>query len=389
MDFSLTETQEMVLEAARSFAEGELLPNAAQTDKSGVFPRSAVDQLAELGFLGMAVEERWGGAGLDNLSYAIAMEEISRGCASTGVIMSVNNSLVCDPLKKYGNDEQKKRWLKPLAQGKRLGCFALSEPGSGSDAAGMRCTAIRDGDHYLLNGTKNWITSGKEAGVAIVIAHHDPSERHRGISAFIVDREQTPYGIGKVEDKLGIKGSSTTSLVFDNVKVPVHNRLDAEGSGFKVAMSTLDGGRIGIAAQALGIARIAFEEALQYSRERQAFGKYIGDFGAIREMLADMATEIEAARLLIWRAAVTKDAGERYGKLSAMAKLYASEMSARVTDNALQIHGGYGYVKEYNAERHCRDARITEIYEGTSEIQRLVIAREVQQEYALAVGGGR
>jgi butyryl-CoA dehydrogenase len=384
MDFALTDIQEMVQETARRFADAELLPNAAKIDKCGEFPADKVRMLAELGFLGMAVDEKWGGAGLDNLSYAIAMEEVSRGCASTGVIMSVNNSLVCDPIKRYGDDAQRKRWLVPLAKGARLGCFALSEPGSGSDAAGMRTTAIRDGDHYVVNGTKNWITNGKEADVCVLIVHTDPSERHRGISALIVDREQSPYGIGKVEDKLGIKGSSTTSLVFENCRVPVANRLGEEGEGFKVAMSTLDGGRIGIAAQALGIARIAFEEALAYSREREAFGKKIGDFGAIREMLADMATEIDAARLLIWQAAVAKDEGRPFGKLSAMAKLYASEMSARVTHKGLQIHGGYGYVKEYNAERHCRDARITEIYEGTSEIQRLVIARETQRELSAA-----
>ncbi len=384
MDFALNETQQMILDTARRFAKDELTPIAHQTDKAGQFPAKQIKQLAELGFLGIAVDEKWGGAGLDHLSYAIAMEEISAGCASTGVIMSVNNSLVCDPIGKFGNDEQKRKFLKPLAEGKILGCFALSEPGSGSDAAGMRCTAIRDGDSYVLNGTKNWITNGKEADICVLIAHSDPSERHKGISAFIVDRRDTPYGIGKVEDKLGIKGSSTTSLVFENVRIPVANRLGNEGDGFKVAMSTLDGGRIGIAAQALGIARSAFDEALIYSRERQAFGKYIGDFGAIQEMLADMATEIDAARLLIWRSAIAKDNKEKFGKLSAMAKLYASEMAARVCTKALQIHGGYGYVKEYNAERHLRDARITEIYEGTSEIQRLVIARETLTELAQA-----
>ena len=384
MDFSLNETQQMILETARRFALEELTPIAHHTDKSGQFPAKQVKQLADLGFLGIAVDEKWGGAGLDNLSYAIAMEEISAGCASTGVIMSVNNSLVCDPIAKFGNDDQKRTFLKPLAQGKVLGCFALSEPGSGSDAAGMRTTAIRDGDSYVLNGTKNWITNGKEADICVLIAHSDPSERHKGISAFIVDRRDTPYGIGKVEDKLGIKGSSTTSLIFEDVRIPVANRLGEEGDGFKVAMSTLDGGRVGIASQALGIARAAFEEALRYSRERQAFGKYIGDFGAIQEMLADMATEIDAARLLIWRSAIAKDNKEKFGKLSAMAKLYASEMAARVCTKALQIHGGYGYVKEYNAERHLRDARITEIYEGTSEIQRLVIARETLQELAQA-----
>ncbi len=383
MDLALTEVQQMILETARSFAEKELLPIAHQTDKLGQFPQAQVRLLADLGFLGIAVPEAWGGAGLDNLSYAIAMEEISAGCASTGVIMSVNNSLVCDPIGRYGNDEQKRSFLKPLAQGKVLGCFALSEPGSGSDAAGMRTTAIRDGDHYIINGTKNWITNGKEADICVLIAHSDPKERHKGISAFIVDRRVSAYGIGKVEDKLGIKGSSTTSLVFEDCRVPVANRLGQEGDGFRIAMSTLDGGRIGIASQALGIARAAYREALVYSRERQAFGKYIGDFGAIQEMLADMATEIDAARLLIWKAAVAKDAKEKYGKLSAMAKLYASEMAARVCTKALQIHGGYGYVKEYNAERHLRDARITEIYEGTSEIQRLVIARETLMQYPI------
>jgi butyryl-CoA dehydrogenase len=381
VDLTLTDEQQMILDTARRFAEQELTPIAHKIDKTGEFPLAQVKKLADLGFLGIAVDEKWGGAGLDHVAYAIAMEEISAGCASTGVIMSVNNSLVCDPIGKFGNDEQKRKYLTPLAQGKLLGCFALSEPGSGSDAAGMRTNAILDGDHYVVNGTKNWITSGKEADVCILIAHSDPSERHKGISAFIVDRRESPYGIGKIEDKLGIKGSSTTSLVFEDVRVPVANRLGQEGEGFKVAMSTLDGGRIGIAAQALGIARAAFQEALAYSRERVAFGKPIGDFGAIQEMLADMATEIDAARLLIWRAAVAKDNHEKFGKLSAMAKLYASEMSARVCHKALQIHGGYGYVKDYNAERHVRDARITEIYEGTSEIQRLVIARETLMEY--------
>jgi len=382
MDLALNETQQMILETARRFAEQELTPIAHKIDKSGEFPTAQVRKLADLGFLGIAVDERWGGAGLDTVSYAIAMEEISAGCASTGVIMSVNNSLVCDPIAKFGTDAQKARWLTPLAQGKLLGCFALSEPGSGSDAAGMRTTALRDGDHYVVNGTKNWITNGKEADVCILIAHSDPAERHKGISAFIVDTKLAGFGVGKVEDKLGIKGSSTTSLVFEDVRVPVDCRLGQDGDGFKVAMSTLDGGRIGIASQALGIARAAFQEALAYSRERVAFGKPIGDFGAIQEMLADMATEIDAARLLIWRAAVAKDDKQKFGKLSAMAKLYASEMSARVCTKALQIHGGYGYVKDYAAERHLRDARITEIYEGTSEIQRLVIARETLQEIA-------
>ena len=382
MDLDLSETHEMIQQTARSFADKELLPAAHKIDKEGKFPADKVAKMAAMGLLGMAVPEDYAGAGLDTLAYAIAMEEISRGCASCGVIMSVQNSLVCDPIKTFGTAGQKAAFLPALATGRTIGCFALSEPGSGSDAAGMRTTAIRDGDNYVINGTKNWITNGAEANICVLIAHSNPVERHKGISAFVIDRRQSPYGIGKVEDKFGIKGSSTTSLVFEDTRVPAANRLGNEGDGFKVAMTTLDGGRIGIASQALGIARIAFEEALRYSRERSAFGKVIGDFGAIQEMLADMATEIEAARLLIWRAAVAKDAGEKYGKFSAMAKLYASEAAARICHKALQIHGGYGYVKEYNAERHVRDARITEIYEGTSEIQRLVIARETLTEYA-------
>ena len=376
MDLALNETHQMIQEAARSFADKELLPAAHDIDKLGQFPADKIKKMASLGFMGMTVPDELGGAGLDALAYAIAMEEISRGCASCGVIMSANNSLVCDPIKYFGTDAQKKKYLPALATGRRIGCFALSEPGSGSDAAGMRCNAIKDGAFYVVNGTKNWITNGHEADLCVLIAHTNPAERHKGISALVVDRTESPYGIGKIEDKFGIKGSSTTSLVFEDVKVPVGNLLAREGDGFKIAMHTLDGGRIGIAAQALGIARIAFEEALRYSRERSAFGKVIGDFGAIQEMLADMASDLEAARLLIWRAAVAKDNGEKYGKFAAMAKLFASEAAARTCHKALQIHGGYGYVKEYNAERHVRDARITEIYEGTSEIQRLVIARE-------------
>ncbi|MBM4341855.1 MAG: acyl-CoA dehydrogenase [Deltaproteobacteria bacterium] len=382
MDLTLQDTHQMIQETAKAFADKELLPAAQKIDKEGVFPSEKVAKMAALGLMGMAVPEQYDGAGLDTLAYALAMEEISRGCASCGVIMSAHNSLVCDPIKLFGNADQRRRFLPPLATGRRIGCFALSEPGSGSDAAGMRTTAIRDGDHYVVNGTKNWITNGQEAQTCVLIAHTNPAERHRGISALVVDRLESPYGIGKVEDKFGIKGSSTTSLVFEDTRVPVANLLGQEGDGFKVAMVTLDGGRIGIAAQALGIARVAFEEALRYSRERSAFGKVIGDFGAIQEMLADMATDIEAARLLIWRAATAKDAGQKYGKFSAMAKLHASETAARVCHKALQIHGGYGYVKDYNAERHVRDARITEIYEGTSEIQRLVIARETLSEYA-------
>jgi len=382
MDLSLDDTHQAILDMARAFADKELLPAAHDIDKKGVFPTEKIKKMARLGLMGVAVSDELDGAGQDALAYAIAMEEISRGCASCGVIMSAHNSLVCDPIKYFGTPEQQQAFLPDLATGRRIGCFALSEPGSGSDAAGMRTTAIRDGDHYVVNGTKNWITNGHEAEICVLIAHTNPAERHRGISALVVDRAATPYGIGKIEDKFGIKGSSTTSLVFEDVRVPVSNRLGREGDGFKVAMHTLDGGRIGIAAQALGIARIAFEEALRYSRERVAFGKPIGDFGAIQEMLADMATEIDAARLLVWRAASAKDAGEKFGKYAAMAKLYASETAARVCHKGLQIHGGYGYVKDYAAERHVRDARITEIYEGTSEIQRLVIARATLDELA-------
>ncbi|MEK7703793.1 MAG: acyl-CoA dehydrogenase [Myxococcota bacterium] len=377
MNFTLNNEQQMLLDTVRSFAQETLAPAAHETDERGEFPRAFVKQMSELGLMGIAVPSEYGGAGMDQLSYAIAMEEISAGDASCGVIMSVNNSLVCDPILKFGSDKQKKTWLPKLATGELLGCFALSEPGTGSDAAAQSATAQRDGDGWVLNGSKNFITNGAEANLAIVFAMTDKAKGVKGISAFLVPTDAKGYSVAKNEKKLGIKASSTSQINLDDVRVGPEGLLAKEGDGFKVAMSTLDGGRIGIAAQALGIARIAYEEARAYALERKAFGQAIADFQAIQFMLADMATQIDAARLLIWRAAELKQHGKRFSAEAAMAKLYASEMSGRVTNKALQVYGGYGYTKDYPAERHFRDARITEIYEGTSEIQRLVIARSV------------
>jgi butyryl-CoA dehydrogenase len=385
MDFQLTEEQQLVQQSARQFAESKVAPVAAAIDRDHRYPAELVAEMAAMGFLGMCVPEKWGGADMDVVSYAIAMEEVSRACASTGVIMSVNNSLVCDPLMRFANDDQKKRWLVPLAQGELLGCFALSEPGTGSDAAAQTCTAVRDGDEWVINGTKNWITNGPQADVCVLICMHDRSMGARGIISFIVDMHRDGVRSGKPEDKLGIRGSGTSSLMFEDYRAKDSERLGEVGEGFKVAMSTLDGGRIGIAAQAIGIARAAFEAAVNYSRDRKAFGAPISDLQAIQHKIADMATEIDAARLLTWRAAALKARKQPFGKESAMAKLYASEMSARVVHQALQVHGGYGYVTEFPVERHYRDQRITEIYEGTSEIQRLVIARSVLKEFAAKV----
>ena len=374
MQTELNEAQEEIRKMCRAFAAKELAPNARKWDEEHVFPTEAIKGLAELGLLAVAVPEEWGGAGMDNVSYAVAMEEISRGCAGTGVIMSVNNSLFCDPVLKFGPDEQKKAWLTPFARGQKLGAFALTEPQSGSDAAEMKTTAKLDGSDYVLDGAKNFITNGPQADAIIVFAMTNPAARHKGISAFIVPTDAKGFSRGKPDNKLGIRASSSCSLFFEGCRVPAANRLGKEGEGFRVAMATLDGGRIGIAAQALGIARAAFEEARAYSKERRAFGKPISELQAIQFMLADMATELHAARLMVWHAAFLKDKGARHTGESAMAKLYASEMSGRVTSKALQIFGGYGYTKEYDVERHFRDAKITEIYEGTSEIQRLVIA---------------
>ena len=380
MNLDLTETQAVLYDTCRQFADKELVPNARKWDEEHRYPAEAVKKLAELGLMGVAIPEVHGGAGMDSLSYALAMEEISRGCASTGVIMSVNNSLYCDPIYKSGTDAQKKRWLEPFARGEKLGCFGLTEPAAGSDAGAQKTTAVRDGDVYRINGSKNFITNGPQADAIVLFAMTDPVKRNRGISAFVVDCNSPGFVRSKPDRKLGITASQSCSLYFEDLRVPVEDRLGEEGQGFKIAMGTLDGGRIGIACQALGIARAAYDEALKYAKERKAFDKPIADLQAIQFMLADMATEIDAARLLIWKAASLKDKGVRYSAEAAMAKLYASEMSNRVTNKALQIHGGYGYLKDFDVERHLRDARITEIYEGTSEIQRIVIAASLLKD---------
>ncbi len=372
-EFLLNDQQRSILEAARAFSKKEIAPKAKELDETGRFPAEIINKLSEMGFMGMTVPEEFGGAGLDTLSYAIAMEEVSSACASTGVIMSVNNSLVCAPLKKFANDQQKKKYLTPLAKGDMLGCFALSEPGNGSDAAAMKTTAKKDGNHFILNGTKNFITNGKEANIAIVFATTDAAKKHKGVSAFIVSTKTPGYSVGKLEDKLGINASSTAQIHLENVKVSQEDMLGDEGQGFKIAMTTLDGGRIGIAAQALGIASAALEAAKKFARVREAFGAPIAKLQGIQWTIADMATRLDAARLLTWRAAMKADTGERYTREAAMAKLYASEAAMWIATKGIQIHGGYGYTKEYPAERHFRDAKITEIYEGTSEIQRIVI----------------
>jgi butyryl-CoA dehydrogenase len=377
MDIELTEEQRQVRDLCREFAEKELRPNARRWDREHHFPAEAVKKLAEMGLMAVAIPGEWGGAGMDSVSYAVAMEEISRGCAGTGVIMSVNNSLYCDPVMKFGTDSQKAEWLSPFARGEKLGCFALTEPMSGSDAAEMRTVAVRKGDGYVLSGAKNFITNGPQADAVLVFAMTDRPKGHKGITAFLVPADAKGFTRGKPDEKVGIRASGTCSIFLEDVAVPARNRLGQEGEGFKVAMATLDGGRIGIAAQALGIARAAFEEARDYAKERKAFGQPIAGFQAIQFMLADMATEIDAARLLIWRAASLKDQGVRFSAEAAMAKLYASEMAERVTSRAIQIHGGYGYTQDFDVERHWRDSRITEIYEGTSEIQRVVISSNV------------
>jgi len=380
MEFSLSSEQMMLRDTAREYARNELLPNAARLDEEGVFPETQVKGMAELGLMGMMVDEAHGGVGMDVLSYALAMEEISAGCASCGVIMSVNNSLVCDPIETFGSQEQKQTWLPKLASGEQLGCFALSEPGTGSDAGAQTCKTVLEGDTWVINGEKNWITNGAEADVCVLIAMEDSSKGVKGINAYIVPTDMPGFVLAKNEKKLGIKASSTSQISLQDLRLPTEALLGERGKGFNVAMHTLDGGRIGIAAQALGIARQAYEEARDYSMERHAFGGPISKLQAIQFMLADMATEIEAARLLVWQAAMLKEQKGNYGRASAMAKVYASEVSARVTHKAIQVFGGYGYSKEFPAERHFRDARITEIYEGTSEIQRLVIARSVLKE---------
>jgi len=374
MDFQMTSEQEMIREAARDFANKELMPHASHWDETREFPYAAVRKLAELGFLGMMVDSKWEGAGLDTVSYVLALEEISRGCASTGVIMSVNNSLVCHPIDVFGNEEQHERILKPLASGAWLGAYCLTEPQAGSDAGATKTTAVRDGDDWVINGTKIFVTNGGAADCFVVFASTDPSKKTRGITAFIVEKSRPGVSLGTREKTLGIRASSTMEIIFQDVHLPAANQLGELNRGFKVAMETLNGGRIGIAAQAVGIAQAAFERALDYSQTRKQFDQPIGSFQAIQWKLADMATKVEAARLLTLRAAHLKDRGVDYSAASAQAKLFASRAAVEVADEAVQVHGGYGYVAEYQVERHFRDAKITEIYEGTSEIQRLVIA---------------
>ena len=374
MLIDLSDEQRLLRDTCRDFAARELTPNARKWDREHTFPAEAVKKCAELGLFAIAVPEEWGGAGMDNVSYALAIEEISRGCASVGVTLSVSNSLYCDPVLKYGTPEQKERFLKPFARGEKLGCFGLTEPNAGSDAAEQKTTAVRKGDVYVINGTKNWITNGPVADAIVLFTITDASKGVKGITAFLVDTNAPGFLRQKRDEKLGICASPSCTIFFENLEVPVSQRLGAEGEGFKIAMATLDGGRIGIAAQAIGIARAAFEEARDYSKIRKTFDVPIMQHQAIQFMLADMATELDAARLLTLRAATLKDSGVRHSRESAMAKLYASEMSGRVTDKSVQIHGGMGYSKELDIERHFRDARITQIYEGTSEIQRLVIS---------------
>ena len=380
MDLDLTAEQALLRDTARDLATKEILPRAAEIDRAHAFPRAIVSRLGALGLLGVMVPEKWGGAGMDALGYALALEEISRACASTGVIMSVQNSLVCAPLVSSGTDAQRARWLPDLATGKKIGCFALSEPEAGSDAAAQRTTAVRRGARWILNGTKNFITNAPAADVMLVAANTAPGQGTRGISIFLVPMDTPGLTIGKPDDKLGIRGAVSAQVFLADCAVGEDALLGGEGEGFKLAMRALDGGRIGIAAQAVGIARAAFEDAVRYALERKTFGQPIADHQAIQFKLADMSTEIEAARLLLWRAAVQKDSGGRYTAEAAKAKLFASEVANRAAKEALQIFGGYGYLTDFPAERHYRDAKITEIYEGTSEIQRMVIASSLLKD---------
>ncbi len=377
MNFQLSEEQLAVQQAAREFAQNELLPGVIERDEHQTFPTEQIKKLGELGFLGMMVDPKYGGSGMDTISYVLAMEEISKVDASASVVMSVNNSLVCWGLETYGSEEQKQKYLVPLATGEKIGAFLLSEPEAGSDATSQRTTAEDKGDHYVLNGIKNWITNGSTAAYYLVIAQTNPELKHRGINAFIVEKDSVGVTVGAKENKLGIRGSDTHSISFQDVIVPKENRIGEDGFGFKFAMSTLSGGRIGIASQALGIASGAMELAIKYSKERKAFGTEIMNHQAIAFKLADMATQVETARLLCLKAAWQKDQGIDYTTSGAMAKLYASEIAQTVTSEAIQVHGGYGYVKEFHVERLMRDAKITQIYEGTSEIQKIVISRNV------------
>ena len=377
MRLKLTDEQELIQATAREFAQSEIRPIAAEIDREARFPHETVKKMGELGLMGIAVPERWGGAGADTVSYVVALEEIAKVCASHAVVMSVNNSLYGDPILKFGTDAQRERFLAPVAGGHVSGCFALTEPQAGSDAANQATTARRDGDHYVIRGRKLFISNGREASLALVFAQTDKSRAHRGITAFVVEKGTPGFGVSKTEDKLGIRASDTAELVFEECRVPVANRIGEEGQGFRIALTAIDGGRIGIATQAVGIAAGAYERSVAYARERKAFGVTIGEHQMVQWMLADMTTAIDGARLMALKAASLKDAGRPFTKESSMAKLFAAEMAMKVTTDAIQVHGGYGFIKDYEVERYFRDAKITAIYEGTSQIQKLVIAREV------------
>ena len=377
IDFTLTSEQELIQKTAREFAKEHLAPGVIERDDKAEFPTEQIKVMGELGFMGMMVPEEWSGAGFDTLTYVIAMEEIAAVELATSTIMSVNNSLVCQLFVDYGTDDQKEKYLKPLAIGEKLGAYSLSEPESGSDASNMRTFAKREGDHYVINGTKNWVTNGINGDIVILFCMTEKNVGYKGISAFVVEKGTLGLSTGKKENKLGIRASDTCELYFENCRIPGENMIGEEGQGFKVAMKALGGGRIGIAAQALGLARAALDASISYAKERKQFGKTIGEFGAIQNKLADIATEIDAARMLVWRAAKLKDNGKNYYRESSMAKLYASSTAMKAATECVQIHGGYGYMQEYGVERLMRDAKITQIYEGTSEIQQLVIGRDL------------
>ena len=377
IDFTLTSEQELVQKTAREFAKEHLAPGVIERDDKAEFPTEQIKMMGELGFMGMMVPEEWGGAGFDTLTYVIAMEEIAAIELATSTVMSVNNSLVCQLFVDYGTEDQKEKYLKPLAIGEKLGAYSLSEPESGSDASNMRTFAKRDGNHYVINGTKNWVTNGINGDIVILFCMTEKNVGYKGISAFVVEKGTLGLSTGKKENKLGIRASDTCELYFENCRIPGENMIGEEGQGFKVAMKALGGGRIGIAAQALGLARAALDASISYAKERKQFGKTIGEFGAIQNKLADIATEIDAARMLVWRAAKLKDNGKNYYRESSMAKLYASSTAMKAATECVQIHGGYGYMQEYGVERLMRDAKITQIYEGTSEIQQLVIGRDL------------
>jgi len=377
MNLELTDEQRMIQAMAREFAEKDVRPVAAAIDHEARFPHDTVRRMGELGLMGIAVPEAYGGSGADTVAYVVALEEVAKACASHAAIMSVNNSLYCDPVARYATEEQKQRFLVPYASGRKIGCFSLTEPEAGSDASNQNTLAVRDGDHYVLDGRKIFVTNGREAGAALVFAQTDRAKRHRGITAFLVEKGMSGFAVVKTEDKLGIRASDTAELLFEHCRVPIADRLGEEGEGFKIAMSALDAGRIGIAAQAIGIAAAACEASVAYAQERKSFGVPIGQHQMVQWMLADMATELAAARLLTWRAAWLKDVGRPYSAAASQAKLFAADIAMKITTDAVQVHGGYGFVKEYAIERHFRDAKITQIYEGTSQIQKLVIARHL------------